>query len=710
MKKFTLLLILALGFTYVHCQWAVKLYKYRDFRQFNSSNDQITVMEMDHQGNIWFNLDNVEEGAGMGKFTGKEWVIFNIGSDLINREMGLSVNAFAFDLLDNVWVGTDNGLAQFDGISPVGWIVYNMSNSPIPDNKITAIAVDNKNIKWIGCSNGMLASFDGSKWMIIDKYYGAGNEINDLETDIDGNIWVARNGTPGLVKFNGEYFTEFDKLTDIRNIMVDEKGLVNVISKGELIIILNNEIVETVQPDPRLECELYEVAFHPDGPCVSSNKGILQKIGSAFKFYSNANSSLPELVPPDNYNPVPLIYDGDNGLWFSFIYQGITGTSYASIGHMYRILIPLPVITSDKPSFRFCFGESITLNMPEEADIIVLDDERTILRTLTLYDTRTIQFAFISKEICLKDTLSTCLESSQGTSDTVTIDIIAQHVFEDEEPCVATVSPDYKNLVAWEKTPYKGTASYNIYRETEIPDDYEFIANIPVGQWSFYKDNLSSPRLRSYKYKIASVDTCGNPSGPSYYHKTMHLQLSANIDSTEFTLSWDNYEGVWFPYYIIFKGPGPDNLFPVDSLPWDAEILSWTDYNVTDHYYYGIGVRLPGICAPATGEGKKADSGPYSQSMSQIEDNRFQTFISEEGIAEIRSYPNPFINWTQIDFENPGKQPYQLTVTDMSGKIVRIINNILDNNVILLRENMPQGFYLFELKGEKVYRGKFVVK
>ncbi len=91
-----------------------------------------------------------------------------------------------------------------------------------------AIAVDNKNIKWIGCSNGNLLSFDGNNWRIIDKYSGPENQINDLEVDAEGNIWIARNGSPGLVKFDGESFTQFDKLTDIRNIMIDGKGLVHV--------------------------------------------------------------------------------------------------------------------------------------------------------------------------------------------------------------------------------------------------------------------------------------------------------------------------------------------------------------------------------------------------------------------------------------------------------------------------------------------------
>jgi len=96
--------------------------------------------------------------------------------------------------------------------------------------------------------------------------------------------------------------------------------------------------------------------------------------------------------------------------------------------------------------------------------------------------------------------------------------------------------------------------------------------------------------------------------------------------------------------------------------------------------------------------------------MSQIEDNRFQTSIKEQVIKEIQTYPNPFSQWTQINFENTKRMPYQLTVTDMSGKIVRTISDITDNKMILLRENLPQGFYLFELKGDQVYRGKFAIR
>ena len=235
MKKFILLLFFVLGFTYVHSQFSVKLFKSRDIYKLNSSGDQITVMEIDAKGNVWFNLFNDQGGAGLSMFNGKDWFNFSTG-DMV-KYLSPAVNAIAFDLQNWVWVGTDKGMAQFNGITTEGWNFYNTSNSSIPDNKITAITVDDQNIKWIGCSNGILASFDGKTWNNFSEYAGVANSINDLEIDQEGNIWVARDGWPGLLKFTNGKFTAFPALTDIRNIEIDANGRVLVTSKYSLIIL-----------------------------------------------------------------------------------------------------------------------------------------------------------------------------------------------------------------------------------------------------------------------------------------------------------------------------------------------------------------------------------------------------------------------------------------------------------------------------------------
>ena len=67
-----------------------------------------------------------------------------------------------------MWIGTQNGIAKFDGNN---WTVYDETNSPlqtIPD--IYTMSFDNSNILWFG------------------HYYGVG-KLND-------NLWSFLSGSP----------------------------------------------------------------------------------------------------------------------------------------------------------------------------------------------------------------------------------------------------------------------------------------------------------------------------------------------------------------------------------------------------------------------------------------------------------------------------------------------------------------------------------
>lgn len=65
---------------------------------------------------------------------------------------------------------------------------------------------------------------------------------------------------------------------------------------------------------------------------------------------------------------------------------------------------------------------------------------------------------------------------------------------------------------------------------------------------------------------------------------------------------------------------------------------------------------------------------------------------------------------SKLEFPNKDNQKYRLIVIDATGKIVRIIENITGNNVIINREQLKPGVHIINLSGEKIYKGKLLVK
>ncbi|MBC8486942.1 MAG: T9SS type A sorting domain-containing protein [Bacteroidetes bacterium] len=77
---------------------------------------------------------------------------------------------------------------------------------------------------------------------------------------------------------------------------------------------------------------------------------------------------------------------------------------------------------------------------------------------------------------------------------------------------------------------------------------------------------------------------------------------------------------------------------------------------------------------------------------------------------EICIFPNPFSEKTTIKFTNPNHSDYKLSVFCISGNKVFEQDNIKSDKIEFKRGKLPKGVYLIELKGEKVFRSKIVVK
>jgi PKD domain len=87
------------------------------------------------------------------------------------------------------------------------------------------------------------------------------------------------------------------------------------------------------------------------------------------------------------------------------------------------------------------------------------------------------------------------------------------------------------------------------------------------------------------------------------------------------------------------------------------------------------------------------------------------TDISDAAFAQsLTLFPNPTHNISTFSFYNPDNSPYQLTISDLSGKALQTIPDIRSEKVEVNHENKAKGAYLWELKGTFTARGMLWVE
>lgn len=235
--------------------------------------------------------------------------------------------------------------------------------------------------------------------------------------------------------------------------------------------------------------------------------------------------------------------------------------------------------------------------------------------------------------------------------------------------CLVTVDTNTNtNLVVWEKPAVQGTIeSFNIYRETSQAGLYQLIGNVPYSDESIYNDLVASPSVRSWRYKISSVDACGVESELSENHKTIHLVINLGLGD-DINLSWDSYEGFVFPEFVIKRHTDVDGWISLTQMP--VNLFSYTDTPpTTDGLVYLVTVDPPATCTST-----KSLAQDFNSARSN-KDNRLQTADAslEELLAQnVKVYPNPTNG--EITLENATSQTVTANLYDASGRLLTAID------------------------------------
>lgn len=86
------------------------------------------------------------------------------------------------------------------------------------------------------------------------------------------------------------------------------------------------------------------------------------------------------------------------------------------------------------------------------------------------------------------------------------------------------------------------------------------------------------------------------------------------------------------------------------------------------------------------------------------------TRVNENLQEKIKIYPNPTSDKAIIDLSEPDMTGYNLSVFNLSGKKVLEMDKIASDKIEMGKGNLPAGIYIIELKGNKVYRNKIIIR
>lgn len=138
--------------------------------------------------------------------------------DVWGTEAGLphsSVDAIAQTNDGYLWIGTEEGLARFDGVR---FTVFDKENTPaLQSNHISALLVDSQNTLWIGTQGGGLVQLQNGEFFTYTTRNGLPNDsVLSLYQDENRALWIGTDGG-GLSRFLDGTFQTYSSRDGLPN-------------------------------------------------------------------------------------------------------------------------------------------------------------------------------------------------------------------------------------------------------------------------------------------------------------------------------------------------------------------------------------------------------------------------------------------------------------------------------------------------------------
>lgn len=223
------------------------------------------------------------------------------------------------------------------------------------------------------------------------------------------------------------------------------------------------------------------------------------------------------------------------------------------------------------------------------------------------------------------------------------------------EICIVSVSDENKNVIVWNKPMGKMPDTFNVFRETNVTDQYVKVGHVLASKPQLFLDELSAPEVQSNRYKINYVDQCKVASDQSIQHQTMHLTINKGLGNN-WNLIWTKYEGFIVNTYNIYRETQVDNLSLIGTASGNSN--SFTDITApTGDLFYMVEIVSPFSCNP----GKNYNTSRSNKASTKA--IGMQDVLSAK--QNIGIYPNPAIDKVYLQFES--NNPTIISIYNLAG-------------------------------------------
>ncbi|RYM35148.1 T9SS type A sorting domain-containing protein [Brumimicrobium glaciale] len=298
-------------------------------------NNEITDIVIDTNDNIWLSSYN-----GISKFDGQTWITYTVFNSSLPRSR-IKQLMIHNDEIWAIWLedtGLGGGLIKFDGTN---WSEYNSTNSSLPSSLQGNLQITSNGDKWMLTGtwpNSQIIQFNGSTTVYHDISNSPlpSNRIKDIALDFDRKLWLIdneSNSSNGYLLSYKDYEWETylqnsnTRWVSIQNDSIIWMGLHGGVSKLENG---NTTFYNTANSGVPINSVTAATVDSLGNMWFASFYGLVKYDGLNWIVYDASNSMMPQTLIND------IAVDASNNIWLGthnhglFKFDGINWENYTT--------------------------------------------------------------------------------------------------------------------------------------------------------------------------------------------------------------------------------------------------------------------------------------------------------------------------------------------------------------------------------------------